>query len=103
MKIKFKNSIRKLSFLCRLPDIKIAWINPRTYPLFRSSHPEMFLVKRVLKICSKFTGEHSCQSVISMMLQSNFTETILLHGCSPVNLLHISEHFFLGTSLGGCF
>ena len=28
MKIDFKNSIRRLSFLCRLPDIKIAWINP---------------------------------------------------------------------------
>ena len=32
----------------------------------------MFLEKDVLKICSKFTGEHPCQS-----------------GCSPVNLLHI--------------
>ena len=28
MKIKFENSIRRLSFLCHLPDIKIAWINP---------------------------------------------------------------------------
>ena len=28
MKIEFQNSIRRLSFLCRLPDIKIAWINP---------------------------------------------------------------------------
>ena len=26
--------------------------------LYRSSHPEMFLEKGVLKICSKFTGEH---------------------------------------------
>ena len=32
----------------------------------RSSHPEVFLVKDVLKICSKFTGEHPCQSVISI-------------------------------------
>ena len=29
MKMDFENSIRKLSFLCRLLDIKIAWINPR--------------------------------------------------------------------------
>ena len=29
MKIEFENTIRRLSFLCRLPDIKIAWINPR--------------------------------------------------------------------------
>ena len=27
MKIDFENSTRRLSFLCRLPDIKIAWIN----------------------------------------------------------------------------
>ena len=41
---------------------------------FRSSLPEVFLVKGVLKICSKFTGEH-----------------IFL------------EHLFLRTPLGGCF
>ena len=28
MKIEFENSIRRLSFLCRLLDIKIAWTNP---------------------------------------------------------------------------
>ena len=33
---------------------------------FRSSHPELLLRKGVLKICSKFTGEHSCQSAISI-------------------------------------
>ena len=27
-KIEFENSITRLSFLCRLPDIKITWINP---------------------------------------------------------------------------
>ena len=31
----------------------------------RSSHPEVFLEKGVLKICSKFTGEHPCRSVKS--------------------------------------
>ena len=34
----------------------------------RSSHPEMFLEKDVLKICSKFTGEDPCRSVISIKL-----------------------------------
>ena len=34
--------------------------------MFRSSHPEVFLGKGVLQICSKFTGEHPCQSVISI-------------------------------------
>ena len=37
----------------------------------------VFLRKSVLKICSKFTGEHLCRSVISIKL------------CSPVNLLQI--------------
>ena len=39
---------------------------------YRSSHPEVFLGKGVLKICSKFTEEHLCQSVISIKLQSSF-------------------------------
>ena len=34
----------------------------------RSSHPEMFLRKGVLKICNKFTGEYPCQSAISIKL-----------------------------------
>ena len=53
---------------------------------FRSSHPEVFLRKVVLKISSKFTGEHPYQRLIS---KSNFIEITLRHGCSPVNLLHI--------------
>ena len=56
---------------------------------FRISHPEVFLGKGVLKIYSKFTGEQPCRSVLY-----NFIEIALRHDCSPVNLLHISEHFF---------
>ena len=54
----------------------------------------MFLGKGVLKICSKFTGEHPCQSAISIKLQSNFIEITLRHGCFPVNLLHIFRTTF---------
>ena len=50
----------------------------------RSSRPDIFLGKGVLKTCSKFTGEHPCRSVLC-----NFIEIILWHGCSLVNLLHI--------------
>ena len=46
--------------------------HPRVTGIKRSNHPELFLVRGVLKICSKFTGEHPCQSVISIKLQSNF-------------------------------
>ena len=55
----------------------------------RSRHSWVFLTKFVLKICSKFTGEHPCRSVISIKFQSNFIEIILRHRCSPVNLLDI--------------
>ena len=65
---------------------------PKSYlceTIYRSSRPDVFLGKSVLKICSNFTGEHPCRSVISIKLQSNFIEIALRHECSPVNLLHI--------------
>ena len=40
------------------------------YVVHRSSPSEVFLRKGVLKICSKFTGEHPCGSVISIKLQN---------------------------------
>ena len=63
----------------------------------------MFLKKVVLKICSKFTGEHLCRSVNSIKLHSNFIEIVLRHGCSPVNLLHIFRTLFFKNTSGGCF
>ena len=56
---------------------------------YRISYQEVFLGKGVLKICSKFPGEHPCRSVISIKMQSNFIEITLQHGCSPETLLHI--------------
>ena len=35
---------------------------------YRNSTPEVFLGKRALKICSKYTGKHPCRSVISKKL-----------------------------------
>ena len=55
----------------------------------------MFLGKRVLKICVKYTVEHPCRSVISIKLQSNFIDITLRYGYSSVNLLHISGTSFL--------
>ena len=49
----------------------------------------MFLREGILKICSKFTGEYPCQSVISIKLLWNFIEIAPRHVCSPVNLRHI--------------
>ena len=53
-----------------------------------SVHPDVFLGKGVLKICSKFTGEHSVK------LLCNFTEITVRHGCSPVNLLDVFRTSF---------
>ena len=57
--------------------------------LSESSHPEVLLRKGVLKICSKFTGDHPRRSVISLKLQSSFIEITSRRGCSSVNLLQI--------------
>ena len=45
--------------------------------------------KDVLKIGSKFTGEHTYSSVILIKFCSNFIEITLQHWRSTVNLLHI--------------
>ena len=60
----------------------------------------MFLEKGILKLCSKFAGEHPCQSAISIKLERNFIEIALRHGCSPVNLLHIFRTPFLKNTSG---
>ena len=71
-----------------------------TCGVFRSSRSEVFLVKGVLKICSKFAGEHPSRSVISKKLHSSCVEITLRHGCSPVNLLHIFRALFLKNTSG---
>ena len=38
----------------------------------RSIHPEVFLGKDVLKICSKFTGDLPCRSAISIKLLCDY-------------------------------
>ena len=69
--------------------------------MFRSSPTDVFLGKAVLKICSKFTVEHACRSVISMKLLFNFVKITLTHVCSPVNLLHIFRTpFYKNTGRG---
>ena len=80
-------NIQKKANMLRERDLKCS--------SFRSSYPEVFVGKGVLKLCSKFTGEHPCRSAISIKLQSNFIEIALRHECSPVNLLHIFKTPFL--------
>ena len=67
---------------------------------FRSNRPKVFLGNAVLKICSKFTAEHSCRSVISIKLLNNFIEVALQHEFSlgPKELVRL----FLFTLAGDC-
>ena len=65
----------------------------------RSSHPEVFLDKGVLKICREFT-EHPCRSAISIKLLCSFIEIALRHVCSSVNLLHIFRTPFSKNTFG---
>ena len=60
----------------------------------RSSPPEVFLRKSVLRKSGKFTGKHPCRSVISAKFLCNFTQIILRHACFPVNFLHIFRTSF---------
>ena len=61
------------------------WDTNLSNQMFRSSHPELFLRKGVLKICSKFAEEHLCRSAISIkslckatLLKSHFGIGVLL-------------------------
>ena len=63
---------------------------------FRSSHPEVSLpAAGVLKIYSKFTGEHQCRSVISIKLlatsfRKNTSEGLLLKVKGVISYLLIN-------------
>ena len=54
------------------------------------SPPEVFLGKDILKYAAKFTGEHPCQSVISIKLLCNHASA----GCSPVNFAAYFQNIF---------
>ena len=64
-----------IDVLCEVTKLK--FIN------FRSSSPEVFLGKGVLKLYRKFTGEHPCRRVIQLtcfatLLKSYFGMGVLL-------------------------
>ena len=73
-------------------------------PKHRSSSPQVFLVKHfLLKLCSNFTGEQPCRSMISIKLLCNFIEITLWHGCSPVCLLNAFRTPFPRNTCGWLF
>ena len=48
------------------PVQKSYYLPPERRAIHRNSHPDVFLRKSVMKICSKFTGEHPCRNVFSI-------------------------------------
>ena len=60
-------------------------------------------MKGVLKICSKFTGERPCRSVISIKLICNFIEITVWHEYCPENNLRICRAPFYQNSSGEVF
>ena len=102
-KVNFMKQRRLINFFCADKNVQpwkcilrslriyteILYHTTKKLLMFRCSHPEVLLVKGVLKICSKFNGENPCRSVISINLRSNFIEITLQDVCSPLNLLHI--------------
>ena len=88
-------------FKFRITDLRDTFrFHFRLFSLSTSCRPQLFFEKYVLKICSKFTGEHPFQNVISVKLPRNFIEVTLRHGFSRVNLLHIYRTTFLKNTYG---
>ena len=89
---------KTMEYIC----IQLQWIDFfKILENDRSSFPDVFLRKDVLKRCSKFIWEHQCRSVISRKLLWNFTEITLRDGCSPVNFRHIFRTPFYKNTNGG--
>ena len=65
---RVKSNFLNLELFLNFEQSDIKWVG------LRSSRPEAFLVKGVLKISNKFTGKHPCRSVISIKLVGNFVE-----------------------------
>ena len=43
----------------------------------------------------KLSGAHTRVGEISITLQSSFVEIALLHGCSPLGVLHVCKNYLL--------
>ena len=60
-----------------------------------STTPEVFLKKGVLEICSKFTGDHPCRSVISIKLRSNCKFAVTVNTSGELLLNGLSSHYHI--------
>ena len=71
---------------------------------FRSSFPEVFCEKRILKNFAKFTGKHLCHSLFFNKIACSFIKKRLWYRCFPVNFVKfLKTPFFHKTAPGDCF
>ena len=79
----------------------------RPYDVFRSSHPEVFCKKGVLRNFANFAGKHLCQSLFFNKIEDLNPATLLKkslwHRCFPVNFAKFLRTSFLQNTSGGCF
>ena len=65
-----------------------------TFTIFRSSRPEVFCKKGVLRNFAKFTGKHPCQSLFFNKVVGLRAATLLKkklwHRCFPMNFVQLS-------------
>ena len=81
MKIEFENSIRRLSFLCRLLVIKIAWINTWLFSYqseLRSNHSTGSCLSHLGNhiLCGMETGNHISLIFIDLLESFDYYEII---------------------------
>ena len=71
----------------------------------RSSHPEVFCRKGILRNFAEFTGKHLCQSLflIKFIRPATLLKKRLWYKCFPMNLAKVPIIPFLLKSSGGCF
>ena len=79
-----------------MPKLSLKAIEKSSY---FQKQPSRDILKGILKIYSKVTGEHPCQMVILILLLSNFI--LKLRECSPVNLLLILRTPLPRNTFGG--
>ena len=79
----------------------------RSQMFFRSSRPEMFCKKAVLRDFPKFTRKHLCQSLFITKVAGQGQQLYLkrdpVSWCFLWILRNLEEHIFLGNTSGGCF
>ena len=79
------------------------FVTQRCTQKHRSSRPEVFCKKGVLRSFAKFTGKHLCQSFffnkIAGLNPATLLKNRLWHRCFPVNFTKLLRTF----TSGGCF